>query len=78
MVAGVGAADLALVVVAADDGWMRQTEEHVQVLTYFGVSRAVVALTKSDMATDGQAADTVRQRLSGTVFARAPIVPHPS
>ncbi len=43
MVAGVGSIDLALVVVAADDGWMPQTEEHLQILTYLGVKRAVVA-----------------------------------
>ena len=76
MVAGVGAADVALLVVAADDGWMPQTEEHLQVLTYFGVARAVVALTKADL-TPGveQMVDEVRQRLRGTPFADAPIVP---
>ncbi len=42
-------------VVAADDGWMPQTEEHLQILTYFGVRRAVVALTKADLAADEQA-----------------------
>src|SRR6202171_3675111 len=52
MVAGVGSVDLALLVVAADDGWMPQTEEHVQILTYFGVRRAVVALTKADLTAD--------------------------
>ena len=52
MVAGVGSIDLALLVVAADDGWMPQTEEHLQILTYFGVRRAVVSLTKADLAED--------------------------
>jgi selenocysteine-specific elongation factor len=76
MVAGVGSIDLALMVVAADDGWMPQTEEHLQILTYFGVRRAVVALTKADLATDEQAAvDAIRERLAGTPFAEAPIVP---
>ena len=37
MIAGVGSIDLALVVIAADDGWMPQTEEHLQILTYLGV-----------------------------------------
>src|SRR5579863_7885261 len=50
MVAGVGSIDLALLVVAADDGWMPQTEEHLQILAYLGVKRSVVALTKIDMA----------------------------
>jgi selenocysteine-specific elongation factor len=76
MAAGVGAADVALLVVGGDDGWMPQTEEHLQILTYFGVSRAVVALTKADLVADvGKAADAVRQRLHGTAFAEAPIVP---
>ncbi len=76
MVAGVGSIDLALLVVAADDGWMPQTEEHLQILTYLGVSRAVVALTKVDLITDDQAAqEPIRERLHGTPFAEAPIVP---
>ena len=49
MVAGVGSIDLALLVVAADDGWMPQTEEHLQILNYLGVNRAVIALTKTDL-----------------------------
>src|SRR5213594_2645251 len=52
MVAGVGSVDLALFVVAADDGWMPQTEEHLQILTSLGVTRAVVALAKVDLAQD--------------------------
>jgi selenocysteine-specific elongation factor len=76
MVAGVGAIDLALLIVAADDGWMPQTEEHLQILSYFGVRRAVVSLTKADLATDEAAAVAdVRQHLEGSVFADAPIVP---
>src|SRR6187551_2761340 len=76
MVAGVGSIDLALLVVAADDGWMPQTEEHLQILTYAGVRRAVVALTKADLADDeaGRLVD-IRRRLEDTVFAGAPIVP---
>ena len=49
MIAGVGSIDLALFVVAADDGCMPQTEEHLQILTYLGVKRGVIALTKSDL-----------------------------
>src|SRR6187200_2057767 len=75
MVAGVGSIDLALLVVAADDGWMPQTEEHLQILTYFGVRRAVVALTKADLTSDEPGAVTaIRQRLRDSVFADAPIV----
>ena len=76
MVAGVGSVDVALFVVAADDGWMPQTEEHLQILTYLGVSRAVVALTKSDLTpAPGLAVKEVRARLRGTPFEHAPLVP---
>jgi len=76
MVAGVGSIDLALLVVAGDDGWMPQTEEHLQVLTYLGVRHAVVALTKIDLIADSRAAsERIRERLRGTPFADAPIVP---
>jgi selenocysteine-specific elongation factor len=76
MVAGVGSIDLSLLVVAADDGWMPQTEEHLQILSYLGVTRAVIALTKIDLAQDEQVTITaIRGRLAGTAFADAPIVP---
>ena len=76
MVAGVGSIDLALLIVAADDGWMPQTEEHLQILTYLGVSRAVVALTKIDLAQDEAASiAALRGKLTGTAFENAPIVP---
>src|SRR3989442_992711 len=76
MIAGVGSIDLALFVVAADDGWMPQTEEHLQILTYLGVTRAVVALTKIDLASDQTAriAET-REKLGDSLFADAPVVP---
>src|SRR3984893_8328694 len=47
MIAGAGSVDLALFVVAVDDGWMPQTEEHLQILNYLGVERAVIVITKS-------------------------------
>ena|SRR6266498_2255448 len=77
MVAGVGSIDLALFVVAADDGWMPQTEEHLQILTYLGVRHAVVALTKIDLRQEAEATvvDNLRAQLLGTPFASAPIVP---
>ena len=76
MVAGVGSIDLALFAVAADDGWMPQTEEHLQILTYLGVHRAVVALTKIDLAQDEHhAIAAIRDRMRDTPFADAPIVP---
>ena len=75
MIAGVGSIDLALFVVAADDGWMRQTEEHLQILTYLGVKRAVIALTKSDLGDAERTGKEIRNQLRNTVFARSPIIP---
>src|SRR5712692_9984732 len=48
MLAGVGGIDLALLVIAADEGVMPQTREHVAILDLLGITRAVVALTKID------------------------------
>lgn len=75
MVAGVGSVDLALLTVAADDGWMPQTEEHLQILTYLGITRGVVALTKIDLAeSDKLVTEQVREKLGGSPLADAPIV----
>jgi selenocysteine-specific elongation factor len=77
MVAGVGSVDAALFVVAADDGWMPQSEEHLQILSYLGVHRGVVALTKADLAPSHleSVIASVRKELQDTGFAQAPIVP---
>src|SRR6266513_696055 len=75
MIAGVGSIDLALLVVAADDGWMPQTEEHLQILTYLGVERAVVTLTKSDLGDAETATRGIRDRLTHSPFANAQIIP---
>jgi small GTP-binding protein len=56
MIAGVGSIDLALFVVAADDGWMPQTEEHLQILAYLGVKRHDSA-HKSDLGKIDNVAD---------------------
>src|ERR1043166_435249 len=74
MIAGVGSIDLALFVVAADDGWMPQSEEHLQILSYLGVQRAVIALTKSDLGRIDVVTNQIREQLSGTLFANSPIV----
>ena len=75
MIAGVGSIDLALFVVAADDGWMPQSEEHLQILNYLGVQRAVIALTKSDLGRIDVVTNQIREQLTGTPFADSPIVP---
>ena len=75
MIAGVGSIDLALFAVAADDGWMPQSEEHLQILNYLGVHRAVIALTKSDLGRIDVVTNQIREQLNDTPFADAPIVP---
>ena len=76
MVAGVGALDLALLVVAADDGWMPQTEEHLQILSYLGVTRGVVALTKADLVQDTAVrVKEISDQLRNSPFVGADIIP---
>jgi len=76
MLAGVAAVDLALLVVAADDGPMPQTQEHLAILGLLGVPRLVVALTKADrvdaprLAAAQQAVATL---LAGGPYAAAPV-----
>jgi len=78
MLAGVGPVRLVLFVVAADEGWKPQSEEHLEILDVLGVAGGVVALTKCDLvdASGLAGAETeVRGRLDGTALATAPIVP---
>ncbi|RDW14578.1 selenocysteine-specific translation elongation factor, partial [Paracoccus thiocyanatus] len=78
MLAGAGGIDLALLVVAADDGIMPQTREHLAILDLLGISRGMVALTKSDLAPpDRIAALTaeIAELLAPTGLAGAPVFP---
>ena len=79
MLAGVGGIDAALIVIAADEGPMPQTHEHLAILDLLRVPGAVVALTKIDLAPDAEWIDLIRadveRLLSQTTFAGAPIVP---
>jgi selenocysteine-specific elongation factor len=78
MLAGVGGIDLALLVVAADEGIMPQTEEHLAILDLLRVSRGVVALTKCDLVEEDWlelVREEVAARLSATTLAGAPILP---
>lgn len=78
MLAGTEAIDVALFVVAADEGWMPQSEEHMAVLDLLGVKHGVVAITKTDRVDDDLlelAILDVEEHLEGTVFANAPLVP---
>jgi selenocysteine-specific elongation factor len=79
MLAGVGGIDLALFVVAADEGVMPQTREHLAILDLLGIPGGVVALTKIDLVEDPEwlelVALDVAEVLAGTVLDGAPIVP---
>jgi len=78
MVAGATGVDMALLVVAADEGVMPQTREHLLILRHLGVSRGVVALTKCDLAPDAAwrelAADDVRALLHAELGDDWPVV----
>jgi len=78
MLAGVGGIDAALFVVAADEGVMPQTREHLAILDILQIQSGVVALTKIDMVADEEWLDLVEEELiqvfSGTVLENAPIV----
>ena len=65
MVAGATGIDLYLLCVAADDGVMAQTVEHVAVLRHLGVANGAVAITKSDVADPARAAAEVRELVPG-------------
>ena len=78
MIAGSTGIDVALLCIAADDGIMPQTEEHLAVLELLAIPTCVVALTKCDLVDDEWAAfmaDEVRGRLASTPYANADVVP---
>ena len=78
MLAGAGGIDLALLVVAADDGVMPQTREHLAILDLLGVRRGVVALTKRDLVDDEWAtlvANDIVELIDGTALEGSPVVP---
>lgn len=79
MLAGVGGIDLALFVIAADEGVMPQTVEHLAILDLLEVKGGVVALTKIDLVDDPDWLELVmldvEESLSNTFLAESPIVP---
>jgi selenocysteine-specific elongation factor len=77
MLAGVGPVRLVLFVVAADEGWKPQSEEHLQIVDVLGAHGAIVALTKRDLVDPDLLArrvEEVRDRLAGTRLEGAPVV----
>src|ERR1700745_166778 len=78
MLAGVGGIDIALLVIAADEGVMPQTREHVAILDLLGISSGVVALTKRDLVDDewlDLVQADVEEFLASTSMRDASIIP---
>lgn len=78
MLAGAAGIDLVVLVVAADEGVMPQTIEHLDILTLLQVERGIIALNKIDLVEPEWrelVAEEIREQVSGTVLAGAPIVP---
>ncbi|HLY66113.1 MAG TPA: selenocysteine-specific translation elongation factor [Chloroflexota bacterium] len=78
MLAGVGGIDLALLVIAADEGVMPQTREHLAILDLLQVQHGLVALTKRDLVEPDWLAlvsDEIAETLQGTALENAQILP---
>ena len=78
MLAGAGGVDFALLVIAADDGVMPQTLEHLAILDLLGVRRGIVALTKADRVDGTRIAEVtaeIHAALHGTALQGAPVLP---
>ncbi|HEX5438350.1 MAG TPA: selenocysteine-specific translation elongation factor [Gemmatimonadaceae bacterium] len=78
MLAGATGVDLALLVVAADEGVMPQTREHLDILSLLAIQGGVVVLTKTDLVDDDWlelVSDDLRAVLASSVLSQAPIVP---
>lgn len=78
MISGASGISLALVCIAADDGMMPQTREHLTVLQLLDVTKCVIALTKCDTVDEEWVSlvqEEIREELSFTPFSKAPIIP---
>ena len=76
MLAGIGGIDFVVFVVAADEGIMPQTREHLEICTLLGIRRGIVALTKADLADPDMLAlarEEAQDFLKGTFLEGAPV-----
>ncbi|WP_342430772.1 selenocysteine-specific translation elongation factor [Neobacillus sp. FSL H8-0543] len=77
MIAGVAGIDLVVLVVAADEGVMPQTREHLDILKFLGVKNGIIAITKIDRVDEDfteLVKDEILEELTGTVFEDSPFV----
>ncbi len=73
MLAGVGPVPAVLFVVAADAGWAVQSQEHLEIIDALGITRGVLAVTRSDLADPAPVLADCRDRLRGTGLADVPM-----
>ncbi|MEU7948209.1 selenocysteine-specific translation elongation factor [Micromonospora taraxaci] len=74
MLAGVGPVPAALIVVAADEGWMPQSAEHLAALDALGVAYGLLAVTRADLADPGPATARARAEIAATSLGAVPAV----
>lgn len=81
MVAGATGLDLVMLVIAADDGVMPQTREHLEIIDLLGVRGGIIALNKIDLVDEqaddpamGRTIDGIRKTVAGTCLEGAPII----
>ncbi|MGH3624168.1 MAG: GTP-binding protein, partial [Sciscionella sp.] len=72
MLAGIGEVPAVLFVVAADEGWMPQSEEHLAALDALGVRHGLLAVTRRDLAEPGPVTERVLDRIAETSLGRIP------
>jgi len=78
MIAGVGAIDFVVFVIAADDGWMPQTAEHLDILRFLGVQHGIIAINKIDLVKSDWLEliiDDIIDKTEGTFLEGAAVVP---
>lgn len=76
MLAGVAGMDIVVLVVAADEGVMAQTREHLEILRFTGIKKGIIALTKSDLVDEEwleMAKEDVMETVKGTFLEDAPL-----
>lgn len=78
MLAGVSGIDIVLMVIAADEGVMPQTKEHLEILQLLNIKKGLVVLTKKDMVDEEwleMIKEDVKDRVKGTFLENSPIIP---
>src|SRR5699024_3218615 len=77
MIAGVAGIDLVILVIAADEGVMPQTKEHLQILEFLGVQRCIIAISKIDRVDEEMldfVLEDIKDSIATTVFVESPFI----